>query len=55
MEDIAGYHKNIELLFNEKFIEKNSDDEEIKFLIRQERNKIISKGLIAAANMKYEL
>ena len=35
IEEIANKHKDIEIQYNNDFKEKNSDDEEIKFLIRQ--------------------
>lgn len=43
------------MLFDQSFREKVSDEEEIKFLIRQERTKIISKTMVTVANTKYEL
>ena len=47
--------KKLEISYDKKFKEKVSDDEEIKFLIRQEKSKITSKSLVVAANIKYEL
>ena len=55
LEEINMNQKKLEISYDKKFKEKVSDDEEIKFLIRQEKSKITSKSLVVAANIKYEL
>ena len=53
LEEINMNQKKLEISYDKKFKEKVSDDEEIKFLIRQEKSKITSKSLVVAANIKY--